>query len=216
MRKIKRKLYGYLQRAYARWLSLTAFHRTALGATIAILLVWGIRDQVLDRLQEDLSAINTTLSDKGVPLVVPALEDDNDVQEYQQIIENLETGLAQVKEEEEQAIKTRPPLESQQKNEAIALMADLISTSGVRLLGIEELAVDTPGAMPISRHAFTLSGSFQRVYAFLDKVRGFQYPCKIEEVALSLAEEEEGRRITGKGPLLTLSFNLRLFYYDVS
>lgn len=198
------------------WLRLTAFHRIVLGIVFAISLVYAARARVLDRLGAEVDSLHEQLRDKGVPVRVPAVENDDDLQQEQWRAESLRESLeAWIRDLAAREAESGLELDVSKADAHAALLA-LANRHGVRVHSKSPLHNAPDDAGRVTRSAYTLRGRFPALFAFLAGLRDVPMLWELQEVDIELppgAEDSSAGGQIGGAPELTLRFHLILHRY---
>jgi len=244
MRGLRRQLRRWRQEVGGYWARLRTFHRTALGMFIAIALVWGARETLLDPMAGELREMNEALADAGAPAVVPVPEEDNDVLELRELVENLERTLAEAKAREAEAVAEARPLRPEEKGLAVTETGALIAEAGLRVKRLEERSpapsgtaspqdaapkkgaageaeASAPetrpaeGPLPQSVHDYSVYGTFDGIQRFLEAMDEYPWPSRLTALSITVPEEGvAGTRQNTLDPAIELTFQQVLYYYD--
>jgi hypothetical protein len=215
------------------WGRLKTFHRIALGIMLGMLMVYAARGKVLDPLQAELTKKREALDKKGVPIVVPSVEEgDSDIQETRIRLENLRETGAKWQQRMEQALRQRPQIDRANRSDVLSEFERLIVNSGMVLQNRSPYPADAAQpeqqnpnreadagnrGYPLSTwaHQYELAGTFESVCKCLASLGKFPYPAHICRIEVQLVENATNAATTRGGePLILLRFLLELYYHD--
>lgn len=227
--QIKRTIKGWAEEINKVWNRFNTFHRVVLGICLSMVLVYAVRVKYLDPMQEELLETYKEMDDSDIPANVPAVDNDEDIQELQLRIENLTKSSEHWSQQMNNALNQRPQIYRTNLSEVISEFELLIDQSELKLRNRNQANSDdnikqqnqieqqTSNNFPLNilKYRYELEGSFKYVYSFLEKASTFSYPACLSSIKIVTANNLEGiSYMQGEDPQITLSFYLELYYHD--
>jgi len=213
IRAMRRTLRQWKREFIAFWGRFTAFHRVVIGIVCAMGVVIAARTRVLDPLDIELAEERATLTDKGVPIHVPAPEDDSDVQEEKMRAENLRRSLENRTAELASAETESPYRLHAATADANAALLAIAGRNGLHVLKNTSVESPAKGPIPTAASAYELVGLFGAIYGFLYEARREPILWELRDVSIELFGES-GACAGSAPPQLILRFTLLLHLYD--
>jgi len=233
MGQFKRTMRGWKEDIQNTWGLLKTFHRIALGITLGIVAVYVARVNLLDPLQAELARKHKAMDQKGVPFVVPAAEEDNEIQKAQLSLENLRKSSSQWQCRMENALRQRPLVNLANRSNVLSELELLIVKSGLILQRRSESnlaehhhsqdknekknqeAENRNFPLNIWRHQYELAGTFRSVCSYLKQIGTFPYPARLCHFEFVAARDKTGENVLrGDELLIILRFHLEIYYHD--
>ncbi len=240
MGQLKRTLRSWKTDIDSAWGRLKVFHRVAMAIILAMGMIYIARTKLLDPLQKTVTETYKDMDKRGIPQVVPTIEEDDEVDKLRLQVESLLGSSTTWREKMEKALENRPQINLSNRSGVVSEFERLVTKSGLTIINRSEIGESETGApntktpktnagtqqenpadksrgdMPLDvlKYQYKLRGGFSSIQRFLKEVDKFAYPASLCCLGFTLAEEGEGAYVyqTSARQIL-MSFHLELYYH---
>lgn len=133
IRLLRRSLRGWKREIYAFWGRFNTFYRIIIGLALAMAMIYGGRETLLDPRIRELKKLNEQLAKNAVPDPVPASETDDEAEESRIKAENIRKSLESLKARLADAEKATPYRLEASAADATAAVLRLADSFGLRV-----------------------------------------------------------------------------------
>lgn len=216
-RAVRRALREWKAEFSRNWQRLNTFMRIVLGVIIAMGLVWAARRWVLDPQQDQLTQIRKDNSVIDMPDGIIRPENDVEIQDNELKIENLKKSLTASKDKVQSVAVSANIVAPTAKGEVLTEMSQLIARCRLLLRSHNEIQPEdeTVSPVPVSHHAYSITGPFNSIRTFIHELNRFRYLSSFDSFDIQVLQDDEHgiRRINGQ-ICLQLNFVCTQYYYS--